>query len=102
MSESESESESASASERESESDSASESESERESESESESESAPSRTVSRLPKRDTVRAPFNNTSGRNCMKSLRPCLRGTCPQSQAHASEGSHFRLIDGCITQL
>ena len=32
---------------------------------------------------RDTVRAPYNNTSGRDCVKSLRLRLHGTCPQSQ-------------------
>ena len=29
---------------------------------------------------RDTVRAPYNTISGRDCAKSLRLCLHGTCP----------------------
>jgi len=33
---------------------------------------------------RDTVRAPYNTISGRDCVKSLRLCLHGTCPQRQA------------------
>ena len=33
-----------------------------------------------------TVRAPYNTTSGRDCAKSLRLCLHGTCPQNPPHA----------------
>jgi len=32
---------------------------------------------------RDTVRAPYNTTSGRDCVKSHRLCLHGTCPQRE-------------------
>jgi len=31
---------------------------------------------------RDTVRAPYNTISGRDCVKSPRLCLHGTCSQS--------------------
>jgi len=36
----------------------------------------------------DTVRAPYNTTSGRDCVKSLRLCLHGNCPQSVATATD--------------
>ena len=35
---------------------------------------------------RDTARAPSNTTCGRDCVKSLRLCLHGTCPQTPPHA----------------
>ena len=33
---------------------------------------------------RDTVRAPYNTTSGPDCVKSLRLSLHGTCPQRES------------------
>ena len=38
---------------------------------------------------RDTVRVPYNTTSGRDCVKSLRLWLHGTCPQRGEGAGVG-------------
>ena len=35
------------------------------------------------VPLPNTVRAPYSTISGRDCVKSLRLCLHGTCPQKQ-------------------
>jgi len=37
----------------------------------------------------DTIRAPYNTTGGRDCVKSLRICLPGTCPQRVGGQVEG-------------
>jgi len=36
---------------------------------------------------RDTIRAPYNATSERDCVTSLQLCLHGTCPQKRTQAA---------------
>ena len=38
--------------------------------------------------------APYNTTSGRDCVKSLRLCLHGTCPQRSRVPGVGWHLVL--------
>ena len=44
----------------------------------------------------NTVRVPYNTTSGRDCVKSLRLCLHGTCPQRDAGAIGSVDVGAID------
>ena len=44
---------------------------------------------------RDAVGAPYNTASGRDCVKSLRLCLHGTCPQKNTKDLSRNYISVV-------